>query len=196
MATDLTPSPNITELLRAWGKGDQSALEHLTPLVYEELHRLARRQMSRENEGHTLQATALIHEVYLRLVEFQSVRWQDRAHFFAVCARLMRRILIDFARSRGSLKRGGNDRKLTLEEGLIVSADVPAQLVDLEQALTKLAQDDPRKSHVVELRFFGGLTVKETAEVLKVSPDTVMRDWSMARAWLLREMDEGRRHAT
>jgi len=196
MAADRTPPPNVTALLRAWGDGDQSALEHLTPLVYDELHRLARRQMSRENEGHTLQATALIHEVYLRLVEFPNARWQDRAHFFAVCARLMRRILIDFARSHGSLKRGGNDRRLTLEEGLIVSADVPAELMDLEQALTKLAQDDPRKSSVVELRFFGGLTVKETAEVLKISPDTVMRDWSMARAWLLREIDEGQRHAT
>jgi len=196
MATDPTPSHNITELLRAWGAGDQSALEQLTPLVYEELHSLARRHMSRENEGHTLQATALIHEVYLRLVEFQSVRWQDRAHFFAVCARLMRRILIDFARAHDSLKRGGIGHKLTLEEGLIVSADVPAQLMDLEEALTKLAQDDPRKSSVVELRFFGGLTVKETAEVLKVSPDTVMRDWSMARAWLLREMDEGKPHAS
>jgi RNA polymerase sigma-70 factor, ECF subfamily len=193
---DPTPSHNITELLRAWGAGDQSALEHLTPLVYEELHSLARRRMSRENEGHTLQATALIHEVYLRLVEFQSVRWQDRAHFYAVCARLMRRILIDMARSHDSLKRGGNDRKLTLHEELIVSADVPAQLMDLEEALTKLARDDPRKSSVVELRFFGGLTVKETAEVLKVSQDTVMRDWSMARAWLLREMDEGHAHAS
>ncbi|MFZ0955128.1 MAG: sigma-70 family RNA polymerase sigma factor [Candidatus Sulfotelmatobacter sp.] len=196
MAADQTHPLNITRLLRAWGDGDQSALEHLTPLVYDELHSLARRQMSRENEGHTLQATALIHEVYLRLVDFQNVRWQDRAHFFAVCARLMRRILIDFARAHGSLKRGGNECKLTLEEGLIVSADVPAELMDLEQALTKLALDDPRKSSVVELRFFGGLTVKETAEVLKISPDTVMRDWSMARAWLLREMDEGERHAT
>jgi RNA polymerase sigma factor (TIGR02999 family) len=157
---------------------------------------LARRYMSRENEGHTLPATALTHEVCLRLVEFQNVRWQDRAHFYAVCARLMRRILIDFARSHDSLKRGGNDRKLTLDEGLIVSADVPAELMDLVQALTKLAEDDPRRSNVVELRFFGGLTVKETAEVLKVSPETVMRDWSMARAWLLREMDEGQRHAS
>ncbi len=196
MAADPTPSHNITQLLQAWGEGDQSALEELTPLVYQELHSLARRQMSRENEGHTLQVTALIHEVYLKLVEFQSVRWQDRAHFYAVCARLMRRILIDFARSHDSLKRGGSDRRLTLEEGLIASADVPAELTDLEQALTKLAEDDPRKSSVVELRFFGGLTVKETAEVLKVSPDTVMRDWSMARAWLLREMDEGHTHAS
>jgi RNA polymerase sigma factor (TIGR02999 family) len=196
MAVDPIPSHDITQLLRAWGQGDQSALEHLTPLVYQELHSLARRRMSRENEGHTLQATALIHEVYLRLVEFQSVRWQDRAHFFAVCARLMRRILIDFARSHDSLKRGGNQSKITLEEGLILSADVPAELMDLERALTKLAQDDPRKSSVVELRFFGGLTVKETAEVLQISADTVMRDWSMARAWLLREMDEGRPNAT
>jgi RNA polymerase sigma-70 factor (ECF subfamily) len=191
LATNPTSSRNITQLLRAWGDGDQSALEHLTPLVYKELHGLARRHMSRENQGHTLQATALIHEVYLRLVEFQSVRWQDRAHFYAVCSRLMRRILVDFARSRGSLKRGGNEHKLTLEEGLIVSADVPAQLLDLEEALIKLAQEDPRKGAVVELRFFGGLKVKEIAEVLKVSPETIMRDWSMARAWLLREMDEG-----
>jgi len=196
MATESIPSRNVTQLLMAWGEGDQSALERLTPLVYEELHRLARRQMSRENEGHTLQATALIHEVYLRLVEFQNVRWQDRAHFFAVCARLMRRILIDFARSRGSLKRGGSERKLPLEEGLVVSAGVPAELLDLEQALTKLALEDPRKSDVVELRFFGGLKVKEIAEVLKVSPDTVMRDWSLARAWLLREMDREKTDAT
>jgi RNA polymerase sigma-70 factor, ECF subfamily len=196
MVADRTPSPSITQLLRAWGDGDQSALEQLTPLVYQELHNLARRHMSRENEGHTLQATALIHEVYLRLVEFDRVQWQDRAHFFAVCARLMRRILIDFARSHASLKRGGNDQRVRLDEGLIISANVPAELMDLEHALTKLAEEDPRKSNVVELRFFGGLTVKETAEVLKVSPDTVMRDWSMARAWLLREMDEGQAHAT
>ncbi len=195
MASDLTPSDNITELLRAWGGGDQSALECLTPLVYQQLHSLARRHMSRESEGHTLQATALIHEVYLKLVEFQNVRWQDRAHFFAVCARLMRRILIDFARSRGCLKRGGGEYKLPLEEGLFVSADVPAELLDLEQALTKLAKEDRRKSDVVELRFFGGLKVKEIAEVLKVSPDTVMRDWNMARAWLLREMDKEQPHA-
>lgn len=150
---------------------------------------MARRHMSWENEGHTLQATALIHEVYLRLVDFESVRWQDRAHFFAVCSRLMRRILIDFARSRGSLKRGGKERKLALEEGLVVPADIPTQLLALEEALTKLAQDRPRMSKVVEMRFFGGLKNKEIAEVLKVSPDTVMRDWNLARAWLLREMD-------
>ena len=190
MATNRALPSGVTLLLRAWAEGDQSALEQLTPIVYKELHSLARRLMSRENEGHTLQATALIHEVYLRLVEFESVRWQDRAHFFAVCSQLMRHILVDFARSRGSLKRGGNGPKLTLEEELIVSADVPTELLDLEEALTKLAQEDPRKSAVVEMKFFGGLRTKEIAEVLKVSPDTVKRDWSMARAWLLREMDE------
>jgi RNA polymerase sigma factor (TIGR02999 family) len=189
MASNPNLRRGVTQLLRAWANGDQSALEHLTPLVYEELRGLARRHMAWENQGHTLQATALIHEVYLRLVDFESVRWQDRAHFFAVCSRVMRRILIDFARSRGSLKRGGNERKLTLEEGLIVPADVPTQLLALEEALTKLAQDRPRMSKVVEMRFFGGLKNKEIAEVLRVSPDTVMRDWNLARAWLLREMD-------
>jgi RNA polymerase sigma factor (TIGR02999 family) len=189
MNSNPTLQRGVTQLLRAWADGDQSALEHLTTLVYEELHSLARRHMSWENEGHTLQATALIHEVYLRLVDFESVRWQDRAHFFAVCSRLMRRILIDFARSRGSLKRGGKERKLALEEGLVVPADIPTQLLALEEALTKLAQDRPRMSKVVEMRFFGGLKNKEIAEVLKVSPDTVMRDWNLARAWLLREMD-------
>ena len=189
MASNPNLRRGVTQLLRAWANGDQSALEHLTPLVYEELRGLARRHMAWENQGHTLQATALIHEVYLRLVDFEGVRWQDRAHFFAVCSRVMRRILIDFARSRGSLKRGGNERKLTLEEGLIVPADVPTQLLALEEALTKLAQDRPRMSKVVEMRFFGGLKNKEIAEVLKVSPDTVMRDWNLARAWLLREMD-------
>jgi RNA polymerase sigma-70 factor, ECF subfamily len=195
MAADSSLPHDVTTLLRAWGQGDQFALEQLTPLVYDELHRLARRRLSRESEGHTLQTTALINEVYLRLVEFQNVRWQDRAHFFAVCARLMRRILVDFARSRVSLKRGGGCRKVTLEEGLVYSSDAPAQVLVLEEALIKLAQVDSRKSNIVEMRFFGGLTVKETAEVLKVSADTVMREWSLARAWLLREMDEGQQHA-
>jgi RNA polymerase sigma-70 factor (ECF subfamily) len=190
MTTNSTLPRGVTQLLRAWGDGDQTALEQLTPLVYKQLHSLARRYMSRENEGHTLQPTALIHEVYLRLVDFESVRWQDRAHFFAVCSQLMRRILVDFARSRGALKRGGSEHPLSLEEGMIVvSPDAPAQLLALEEALTKLARNQPRKSKVVEMRFFGGLKVREIAEVLKVSPDTVMRDWSLARAWLLREMD-------
>lgn len=185
------PSKDITELLQAWSDGDQSALEKLTPLVYEELHNQARSQMSREGEGHVLQATALIHEVYLRLVDFQGVRWQDRAHFFAVCARLMRRILVDFARSRDSLKRGGENKRLTLDEDVVATTDAPGQLLALEEALTKLSKVDPRKSSVVELRFFGGLTVRETAVVLNLSPDTVMRDWSLARGWLLREIEQG-----
>ena len=196
MAASSSSPQNITTLLRAWGQGDEYALEQLTPLVYDELHRLARRHLSRESEGHTLQTTALINEVYLRLVDFQNVRWQDRAHFFAVCARLMRRILIDFARSRDSLKRGGDRRKVTFDEGIFVSSDAPAQLLALDEALTRLAEVDSRKSSVVEMRFFGGLTVKETAEVLKVSADTVMREWGLARAWLMREMDEGQRHAS
>jgi RNA polymerase sigma factor (TIGR02999 family) len=195
MGANSSSSRKVTELLQAWGNGDESALEHLTPLVYDELHRLARRHMSRESEGHDLQTTALINEVYLRLVDFQSVRWQDRAHFFAVCARLMRRILVDFARSRESLKRGGNNLKVTLEENLAFSSNAPTQLLVLEEALTKLSEVDSRKSNIIELRFFGGLTVKETAEVLQVSPDTVMRDWSLARAWLLREMDQEQRRA-
>lgn len=190
MATNPVPPSDITQLLRAWGDGDQSALEHLTRIVYKQLHRLARRHMSRENESQTLQTTELIHEAYLRLVEFESVRWQDRAHFFAVCSQLMRRILIDFARKRHSIKRGGHECKLTLEEGLLVSADVPRKLLDLDMALTKLAQDDPRKSAVVEMKFFGGLKIEEIAEVLKVSPDTVKRDWEFARPWLRREMDK------
>lgn len=190
LAASSSSPQNITTLLRAWGQGDEYALEQLIPLVYDELHRLARRQFSRESADHTLQTTALINEVYLRLVDFQNVRWQDRAHFFAVCARLMRRILVDFARSRDSLKRGGERRKVTLDEGMVYSSGTSAQLLALEEALTRLAQIDSRKSSVVEMRFFGGLTVKETAEVLKVSVDTVMRDWGMARAWLLREIDE------
>jgi RNA polymerase sigma-70 factor, ECF subfamily len=182
---------NVTQLLRAWEAGDTSALDSLTPLVYDELHRIARRHMSRESGGHTLQATALIHEVYLRLVDLKGVHWRDRAHFFAICARLMRRILIDFARSRESLKRGGDNLRVTLGEDSATLEQAPAQLLVLDRALSKLSQVDPRKGNVVELRFFGGLTVKETAEVLQVSSDTVMRDWTMARAWLLREMDGG-----
>jgi RNA polymerase sigma factor (TIGR02999 family) len=196
MSAEPIPSRNVTELLRAWGDGDQGALQNLTPLVYEELYRIARRHMSRETEGHTLQTTALINEVYLRLVEFHEVRWQDRAHFFAVCARLMRRILIDMARSKESLKRGGENLKITLSEDLISGEGTSSQLLMLEQALTRLAEVDARKSNIVELRFYGGLTVKETAQVLQISPATVMRDWSMARAWLLRELDNQPHHAS
>jgi len=184
-----SPSRDITQLLRAWGTGDEHALEELTPLVYDELRKAAKRQMAKERDGHTLQTTALINEVYLRLVNLDDVSWQDRAHFFAICARLMRRILTDYARSRSYLKRGGDARRVTLDEALMVSADPSLDLVALEGALTKLGEVDSRKSSVVELRFFGGLTLKETAAVLKVSADTVTRDWNLAKAWLMREMD-------
>ena len=180
---------DITQLLRAWAEGDQHALERLTPLVYDELHKAAKRQMAKERDGHTLQTTALINEVYLRLVDFNHVNWQDRAHFFAVCARLMRRILTDAARSRSYLKRGGDIRRVTLDEALAVSADPPFDLLALDTALSKLAEVDSRKSSVVELRFFGGLSLKETAAVLNVSDDTVTRDWNLARAWLMRELE-------
>jgi RNA polymerase sigma factor (TIGR02999 family) len=178
----------ITLLLQAWGSGDESALERLTPLVYNELHRLAHRYMAAEQPGQTLQTTALVHEVYLRLIDANAVNWQDRAHFYAVCARLMRRILIDFARSRNYQKRGGHFPHIELEEAVTVSAVVGSELLAVDEALKELAKLDPRKSEVVELRFFGGLTVEESAAALKVSPETVMRDWKLAKAWLLREL--------
>jgi RNA polymerase sigma factor (TIGR02999 family) len=178
----------ITHLLQAWSAGDNQALEKLTPLVYQELHRTARRFMALERPDHTLQATALIDEVYLRLVDCDSVSWQDRNHFFAVCARLMRRILTDFARSRQYLKRGGAVRKITFDENLFVTSEPRADLVALDHALEGLSKVDKRKSDVVELRFFGGLGVKDTASVLGVSDETVKRDWRLAKLWLLREM--------
>ena len=178
----------VTQLLRAWSGGDQEALEKLTPLVYEELHRAAHGYMVQERPGHTLQTTALINEVYLRLVDVREVSWQDRTHFLAVCARLMRRVLTDFARSRGYLKRGGDSPRVALDEALLVSREPPADLLALDDALNALAAFDPRKSEVVELRFFGGLSVEEMAAVLKVSTETVKRDWKLARVWLLEEM--------
>jgi len=181
-------SGRVTELLLAWSGGDGSALERLVPLVHAELHRLARRQMRREREGHTLQTTALVNEAFLRLVDLSRIRWQDRAHFFAMSARLMRRILVDHARSRQYIKRGGGARRVTFDEGLAVSEEPAADMVGLDDALQALARIDARKSQVVELRYFGGLSVEETAEALHVSPETVMRDWRLAKAWLLREM--------
>jgi RNA polymerase sigma-70 factor, ECF subfamily len=186
-----SPSQNVTELLRAWAEGDQSALDALTPLVYERLHRLAHYYMAREQDGHTLQTTALINEVYLRLVDLQGVRWQDRAHFFAVSAQMMRRILVDFARSRVSQKRGGGAFAMSLEEAPMVSEEPSNNIVALDDALKALASADERKSKVVELRFFGGLSIDETAEVLHVSSDTVLRDWKFAKSWLLREIEQG-----
>jgi RNA polymerase sigma factor (TIGR02999 family) len=185
---------DVTGLLQAWGQGDEAALHELLPLVYHQLHEAARRYMAAERPGHTLQATALIHETYLRLVSVRRVKWQNRAHFLAVCARLMRRILVDFARSRGYQKRGGDATNVDFDEALVVSADPAVNLVALDDALRRLAEVDERKTRVVELRFFGGLSVKETAEVLKVSVDTVMRDWKLAKAWLLRELSGRRVH--
>ena len=184
-----THSPNeITQLLVAWGDGDQAALNELTPLVHEELRRLAHRYMGGERPGHTLQTTALVNEAYIRLIDWKNVRWQSRAHFFGVSAQLMRRILVDFARSRGYQKRGGGALAVSLDEAAFVSDDKGADLVALDEALKSLAKLDARQSKVVELRFFGGLSVDETAEVLKVSSGTVRRDWSLARAWLHREL--------
>ncbi|HZS03728.1 MAG TPA: sigma-70 family RNA polymerase sigma factor [Blastocatellia bacterium] len=189
-----TPSPReVTELLLAWSRGDQSALEKLIPLVHAELHRLAHRCMDRERAGHTLQTTALVNEAYLRLVDSSRVRWQNRAHFFAVSAQLMRRILVDFARGRKNLKRGGRVQLVSLDEALTVPGEPDPDLVALDEALDSLAAIDPRQARAVELRFFGGLSVEETAEVLQVSPETVHRDWRVAKVWLLRELDQGKR---
>jgi RNA polymerase sigma factor (TIGR02999 family) len=189
-------SREVTGLLQAWGRGDEQALQKLMPLVYEQLHAAARRHMIRERPGHTLQTTALIHETYLRLVDIRQVNWQNRAHFLAICAQLMRRILIDFARSRGYQKRGGAAPHVNFDEAVLVTAQPDFDLVALNEALNRLAQVDARKSRVVELRFFGGLDVKETAEVMKVSADTVMRDWKLAKVWLLRELCGGAHRGT
>lgn len=187
-----TPPPRqVTGLLVAWGQGDESAFEQLVPLVHAELHRLAHREMGRERAGHTLQTTALVNEAYMRLIDVSQVQWKDRAHFFAMSARLMRRVLVDHARARQSQKRGGDARKVTFEEALVVSAERGSDLVTLDDALQALAAVDARKSQVIELRYFGGLSVDETAEALQVSPDTVIRDWRLAKAWLLRELDGG-----
>jgi RNA polymerase sigma-70 factor (ECF subfamily) len=188
MVIDLPSTPEITQMLRAWTAGDQQALEKLTPLVHRELHRVARRYMAGERSGHTLQTTALVNEVYLRLVDCGQVNWHDRAHFFAVSAQLMRRILVDFARSRGYQKRGGNVPHISLDDAPPVCSEPDPNLLALDDALKALAELDRRKSRVVELRFFGGLNIEETAEILGVSAVTVMRDWRLAKIWLLREL--------
>jgi RNA polymerase sigma factor (TIGR02999 family) len=181
----------VTDLLRAWTDGDDGALERLTPLVEAELRRLARGYMRRERQGHTLQTTALVNEAFLRLTDARRVRWQDRAHFLGISARLMRRVLVDHARSRGYRKRGGGAERVTLDEGILGTPEPDLDLLALDRALDALAAADARKCRVVELRYFAGLSVEETAEVLGVSPDTVKRDWRMAKLWLLREL-EGR----
>ena len=184
----VAPTRDVTQLLRAWSEGDQLALEKLTPLVYQELHRRAHRQMAQERPGQILQTTAIVNEIYVQLIDLRGVSWRDRAHFFALSSRLIRHVLIDAARSKGSLKRGAGSPHVALDENLLVSAEPLADVVALDEALTALDAVDQRKSQVVELRFFGGLSIEETAEVLKVSPETVKRDWRLAKAWLRREL--------
>ncbi len=180
----------VTQLLRAWTNGDDQALEALLPLVESELRRLARAYMARERTGHTLQTTALVNEAFLRLIDARSIPWQDRAHFLGIAARLMRRVLVDHARTRGYRKRGGDARRVPWTEAMAVSPDPDFNLLALDRALDKLAASDPRKARVIEMRFFGGLTVEETAEALRVSPDTVKRDWRLAKLWLLRDLKD------
>ena len=182
------PSQDVTQLLVKWRDGDEAALQQLVPIVHEELRRLARRQMAGERPGHTLQPTALVNEAYLRLVNLKQMDWQNRAHFFAMGARLMRRILVDFARSRGYQKRGAGATQVSFTEALDVADGQPTDVVALNDALEALADVDARKSRVVELRFFGGLSVEETAEVLSVSRETIRRDWTFAKMWLLRHL--------
>ena len=184
----LPSSHEVTQLLLAWSDGDQAALEQLTPLVYRELRRLARGYMRQERPGHILQTTALNNEAYLRLIDWKQVHWRNRAHFFGVAAQLMRRILVDFARARQQDKRGGGAGQVSLDEAAAVSVERSAEFIALDEALGRLAAIDPRRSLMVELRFFGGLSEEETAEALKVSPRTVRREWSLARAWLHREL--------
>jgi RNA polymerase sigma factor (TIGR02999 family) len=180
--------PDVTELLLAWGRGDESAFERLVPMVHAELRRLARIQMAGERPGHTLQTTALVNEAYLRLIDLSQVRWQDRAHFLGMSARVMRRILVDHARARGASKRGGRDQKVPIEDAAAQTGERAVDLIALDDALNALAVVDSRKSQVVEMRFFGGLSIEETAESLHVSPETVKRDWRVAKVWLLREL--------
>ena len=190
------PTHEITQWLVGWSDGDPSALEKLTPLVYRELHRLAQAYMRGERPGHTLQTTALVNEAYVRLIDADRMGWQNRAHFYGVAAKLMRHILVDFARSRDEVKRGGGVEPLPLDEAWTITTDRTAELVNLDDALTALEKLDARQSRIVELRFFGGLTEPEIAEVLKVSPRTVNSDWSLARAWLLRELGQSGRDDT
>ena len=185
----MKPAPNeITKLLKDWSEGDQTALDKLMPVVYDELHLLAHQYMRREQPGHLLQTSALINEAYLRLVDQPEIHWQNRAHFFGIAARLIRRILVDEARKRNSAKRGGHAIQVSLVEGATVAQEQAANVVALDDALSNLAAIDARQSEIVELRFFGGLSIEETAQVLNVSPGTVMRDWTFARAWLRNEM--------
>ena len=185
----MTPTPqDVTELLLDWSNGNQAALDQLMPLVYEELHRLAHQYMARERPEHSLQTSALLNEAYLKLVDQKNVHWQNRAQFFGIAAKLMRQILVDHARQRHRIKRGGDARHVPLDEAVVVSPARAAEMMALDDALETLAAVDQRKSQILELRFFGGLSIEETAEVLGVSPGTVMRDWTLAKAWLRMDM--------
>ena len=187
---DMPPPKEVSRLLVDWGNGDQAALDELIPLVYDELRRLAGRYMRRESQGHTLQTSALVNEAYLRLVDQRSVQWQNRAHFFGVAAQLMRRILVDHARSRSRAKRGGRALMVSLDEQAVISKEV-AEVIAVDVALKNLAEMDPRKSQIVEMKFFGGLTTEEVAEVLNVTSRTVEREWRKAKAWLNRALSKG-----
>lgn len=180
----LTPSKNVTELLLAWGNGDRKALDQLIPLVYDEIYRLARRQMRGEKRNHTLQTTALVNEAYMKLVDLKNVRWENRAQFFAIAGQVMRRILIDHAKARRRVKRGGDAQKISFDEGAFLSDTRSAELISLDEALTELAKQDPVKSRIVEMKFFAGLNIEEIAEVEKISPRTVRREWQKAKVWL------------
>jgi len=188
----MKPSPNeVTRLLLNWNNGDRAALDQLVPLVYDELRRLAHHYMRQERDGHTLQTTALVNEAYVRLIDQHSVQWQDRAHFFAIAAKMMRRILVDYARSRRYAKRGGEARQVSFDESAIISLEKGAEMVAVDEALNDLATRDARKSKIVELRFFGGLNIEETAEVMGISPTTVQREWRSAKAWLYQAITQG-----
>ena len=190
------PVPELTRLLVAWTDGDEAAFEKLSGAVYDELRHLARNYMRRERPGHTLQTTALVHEAFIRIIDWKNVEWKSRAHFFAVAAQMMRRILVDHARARHNLKRGGEWRQMSLAEAEFLTGNAQADVLGIDEALQALERVNARKSQVVELRFFAGLTVEETAEVLKVSTDTVLNDWRFAKAWLLRELEQGKNKNT
>ena len=187
---------DVTSLLIEWTRGDSAAFDRLLPLVHGELRRLARRQMAGERQGHVLQATALVNEVYLKLIDIRRVEWQDRAHFFAMAARLMRRVLVDFARAAKNQKRGGAMQRITFDQDLPVIGETPEDVIAIDEALAAFGREYERKAQVVELRFFGGMSVDETAEALGISPETVMRDWKFAKGWLLRELSQGRARTT
>lgn len=184
----LSPAADVTRLLHAWRAGEEGALDRLMPLVYDELRRVAHARMRAQQPGHSLQTTALVHEAYLRLVDAREHDWQNRTHFFALCAQAMRQILVDIARAKGAAKRGGGAPRVPFEDWLAASPPPDVDVLALDEALTQLAAEDPRQGQVVELRYFGGLSVEETADVLQVSPQTVMRDWNLAKLWLARSL--------